>query len=59
MDYQIVHLDVKPRNILVCDNLITKIIDFGEAYNKSVSQQGSSWSNIGYVPGYTFPYVAP
>lgn len=27
--YEIVHLDLKPINILVCKQLITKIIDFG------------------------------
>ena len=28
-DYKIVHLDLKPTNILVSHDLLTKIIDFG------------------------------
>lgn len=28
-NYEIVHLDLKPINILVCRQLITKIIDYG------------------------------
>lgn len=27
--YEIVHLDLKPINIMVCKQLITKILDFG------------------------------
>ena len=34
--YSIVHLDIKPINILVCKQLITKIIDYGQAYHKQV-----------------------
>lgn len=37
----IVHLDLKPINILVCRGLITKIIDFGEAYHREACQKGS------------------
>ena len=29
--YGIVHMDIKPENILIAKNLITKITDFGEA----------------------------
>ena len=35
-NYNIVHLDLKPINVLVCRQLITKIIDFGEAYHPKV-----------------------
>lgn len=35
-NYEIVHLDIKPINILVCKQLITKIIDYGEAYHKDI-----------------------
>lgn len=35
-NYEIVHLDVKPINVLVCRQLITKIIDYGEAYHKDI-----------------------
>jgi serine/threonine protein kinase len=30
----IIHLDIKPGNLLVCRSLIVKINDFGEAYQK-------------------------
>jgi len=36
INYEIVHLDLKPMNIMVCRYLITKILDFGEAYSKEV-----------------------
>jgi serine/threonine protein kinase len=35
-NYGIVHLDLKPINVLVCRQLITKIIDYGEAYHPDV-----------------------
>ena len=28
-NYQIVHLDLKPINVIICKQLITKIIDYG------------------------------
>jgi serine/threonine protein kinase len=31
--YKIVHLDLKPNNIMMSSNLSIKIIDFGEAYH--------------------------
>jgi serine/threonine protein kinase len=33
--YKIVHLDLKPNNIVVGKNLAIKIIDFGESYHSS------------------------
>ena len=35
-NYGIVHLDVKPINALICKQLMVKIIDYGEAYHKSI-----------------------
>jgi len=35
-NYGIVHLDVKPINIIVCRHLLTKIIDYGEAYHRDL-----------------------
>lgn len=55
----IVHLDLKPINILVCKFMITKIIDYGQAYHPSICQKGIISFNKDYSPGFTFPYVAP
>lgn len=33
---EIVHLDLKPSNIVVCKQLIPKIMDFGEAYHREL-----------------------
>ena len=38
---KIVHLDLKPSNIIVSRNYITKIIDFGEAYHHNVCSSGN------------------
>lgn len=37
---KIVHLDLKPSNIIVGRSYITKIIDFGEAYHHNVCSSG-------------------
>lgn len=34
--YKIIHLDLKPINIMVSRQLQIKIIDFGEAYNQQI-----------------------
>lgn len=36
LEYSIIHLDLKPINIMVCAGLITKIIDYGDAYHRDV-----------------------
>ena len=38
---KIVHLDLKPSNIIISRNYITKIIDFGEAYHHNVCSSGN------------------
>jgi serine/threonine protein kinase len=38
----IVHLDLKPINVLVCKSLVAKIIDFGEAYHPDVCPKSTS-----------------
>lgn len=32
-DYRIVHLDLKPNNIMIYCNMLVKLIDFGESYH--------------------------
>lgn len=59
LEYNIIHLDVKPINIMVCAGLITKIIDYGEAYHRDVCPKSTICGYIDYTPGFTFPYVAP
>jgi serine/threonine protein kinase len=34
--YKIVHLDLKPSNIIVVSDLLTKIIDFSESYHSKI-----------------------
>ena len=59
LDFNIVHLDLKPWNVMVTRLLFPKIIDFGEAFHPEVCTKGKFFSQVDYVPGYTFPYVAP
>lgn len=40
--YKIVHMDIKPTNIVVVKDLLTKIIDFGESYNSSLCNKSNS-----------------
>lgn len=35
-DFRIVHLDLKPNNIMIFCNLLVKLIDFGESYHPDV-----------------------
>lgn len=59
-NYKVVHLDLKPINIMVCRNLITKIIDYGEAYHPEICDKSKyRCYYLDFSPGYTFPYVAP
>ena len=39
--YEVVHLDIKPINVIVYKQLMTKIIDYGEAYHKNVCSQSN------------------
>ncbi len=48
---EIVHMDLKPANIMVCKGFVCKLLDFGEAYHHSLPPVCS--------PGFTFPYIAP
>ncbi|CAD8126548.1 unnamed protein product [Paramecium sonneborni] len=50
--YGIIHMDIKPSNILISRSLLAKITDFGEAVNKNMEQKN-------YSIGRTMPYCAP
>lgn len=39
-DYSIVHMDLNLNNILVYRDLLTKVIDFGEAYSPKINNMG-------------------
>ena len=51
-NHRIVHMDLTPKNVLVTWGLITKIIDFGEAYCDRICKKD-------YQPGFTNPYGPP
>lgn len=38
---EIVHLDLKPSNIVVCKALVPKILDFGSAYHRELCAKGT------------------
>lgn len=48
-------MDLKPANVLISKNYITKLTDFGEAFNKTVCNK----ENYNYNPGRTLPYCPP
>ena len=54
-DYQIVHMDLNLNNFLVFRDYLTKLIDFGEAYNSKVSKMNGA----DFKRGYTFPFCSP
>lgn len=54
--YKVVHMDLTLNNILIYDNFLPKIIDFGEAFHRETIE--STIKNA-YSPGFTLPYCAP
>ena len=52
---KIVHLDIKPGNIIIASRLKAKIADFGEA----VKINDDKLENHQHNHAITFPYVAP
>jgi serine/threonine protein kinase len=45
----VVHLDLKPNNIMLGPDLLIKLLDFGESYHPAVKNK----------PGHTVPYSSP
>ncbi len=58
-DQHIVHLDLKPNNIMLYHNLLVKLIDFGESYHPEVCSKSKTLHNQGHKPGFTIPYSSP
>lgn len=54
--YKVVHMDLTLSNVLVYDNCLPKIIDFGEAYHRDTVE---ATLKTAYSPGFTLPYCAP
>jgi serine/threonine protein kinase len=51
-EFNVVHLDLKPSNILMYHNMLVKIIDFGESYHPDICDKD-------FCPGFTVPYSCP
>lgn len=47
-------MDLSPGNILVNQNYIPQLIDFGESYNKKICDDEDN-----YNPGFTLPFTFP
>lgn len=58
-NYKIIHLDLKPNNIIVVSDLMTKIIDFSESYHPQICEKGKFHHILDYLPGLSLPYSAP
>ena len=51
----VVHLDLKPNNVMLSSGLQIKLIDFGEAFHPELFKEAGGR----YKPGQTLPYSPP
>ncbi len=54
--HNIIHKDIKPKNILICPNLEIKIIDF--SISSRLSKENASLYSLGEIEG-SLPYLSP
>ena len=59
--HQVSHIDLSPNNLMVVDDFMIKIIDFGEAYSPKVTPryQTKGKNLFRYNPGKTLPFAPP
>lgn len=58
-DYGVVHLDLKPSNILIYCNLYIKLIDFGESYHPDICKPGTNAPIQASTPASPTPIPLP
>lgn len=54
-DYKIVHLDLKPTNIMTNKRVTIRLIDFGESFHPDLIINSKNT----HSPGFSMPYSAP
>lgn len=40
-EYDVVHMDLSPGNVLISSNYISRLIDFGESYHEKICGKGT------------------
>ena len=55
----IVHMDLSLGNILMNQQLLLKLIDFGESYESQICKSSTLLNTVDYNPGFTLPFAFP